>query len=106
MGRKQFMAAWLRSRASAPVIMFMGSDMYWATLPWPTPKKSPMGASMLGCSSPSHHARSTSERGQRRSSEFTVIQMCLMMPAPEMSASTWLFPAGIGTQSLFAPVRS
>src|SRR5437773_1929565 len=68
--------------------------------PCPIPKKSPNGASTQGVLDPSQYIRITTSLSGFGPGRYSlpgggsVIQMCLMHPAPVMSASTVVFPAG------------
>ncbi len=73
--------------------------MKFFRIPWPMPKKSPMGTSMEGSLSPSHHARRTILRGKAASFEPMVIQICLMQPGPSISPSVFVSPGSKRQQS-------
>jgi len=64
--------------------------MKFFRMPWPMPKKSPIGHSTLGSRQPSQYISSTSRRGYACGSGFapapSVIQMCLTQPGPSISA--------------------
>ena len=71
----------LKARPSSGLIC-RGSETKFFVRPCPIPKKSPIGVSTLGFSSPSHHIRSRILRRANLSSHHSVIQMCLIQPAP------------------------
>jgi len=100
-GKKQ-----LKPRPSCGLIV-SGSDQKFFTIPWPIPKKSPIGASTHGAEAPSQYARSTVVRAYKGFRGAAIVhQMCRTIPDPATSHNVAVAPAPTTVKSKFPPDRS